>query len=59
MAAFFRRFKIRVLILTSRKNNEKIKIYRSADFKGASEPAGRQEGGRDLQGVWDFRTDIL
>ncbi len=36
MAVFFRQFKIRVLILTSRKNNEKIKIYRSADFKGAS-----------------------
>lgn len=59
MAAFLRRFKIRVLILTSRKNNEKIKIYGGTDFKGALESAGRQEGGRDLPGIWDFRADIL
>ena len=59
MAAFLRQIKIRVLTLTSRKNNEKIKIYGGTDFKGASESAGRQEGGRDLQGVRDFRTDIL
>ena len=39
MAAFFRQFKIRVLILTSRKNNEKIKIYGGPDFKGAPDPA--------------------
>ena len=39
MAAFFRQIKIRVLILTSRKNNEKIKIYGGPDFKGAPDPA--------------------
>ena len=34
MTAFFRQVKIGVLTLTSRKSNEKIKIYGPADFKG-------------------------
>ena len=59
MATFFRQIKIRVLTLTSRKSNEKIEIYGGTDFKGASEPAGRQESSRDLSGVRDFRADIL
>lgn len=59
MATFFRQVKIRVLILTLRKSNEKIKIYGATDYQGAPEPAGWQESGRDLPGKWDFRTDIL
>lgn len=34
MAAFLRQIKIRVLTLTSRKSNEKIKIYGAADIEG-------------------------
>ena len=48
MAAFLRQIKIRVLTLTSRKSNEKIKIYGASDYQGAPEPAGRQESGGDL-----------
>jgi hypothetical protein len=48
MAAFLRQIKIRVLTLTSRKSNEKIKIYGASDYQDAPEPAGRQESGGDL-----------
>ena len=41
MAAFLRQIKIRVLTLTSRKSNEKIKIYGAADIEGAPKPARR------------------
>ncbi|MCB4234602.1 transposase [Kaistella anthropi] len=47
MAAFLRQIKIRVLTLTSRKSNEKIKIYGAADIEGAPKPARRQKSGRD------------
>ena len=59
MAAFFRQIKIRVLTLTSRKSNEKIKIYGSTDFKGAPEPAGRQESSGDMPRVRYLGTHIL
>ena len=59
MAAFLRQIKIRVLTLTSRKSNEKIKIYGASDYQGAPEPAGRQESGGDLPGIRYLRTNIL
>lgn len=33
--------------------------FGAADIEGAPKPARRQESGRNLPGVWDFRTNIL
>lgn len=43
MAAFLRQIIIRVLTLTSRKGNEKIKIYGGPDYQGAPEPRGAKK----------------